>query len=140
MKPWRTLQRLILAILSIALLGAATVGWWLHRPLALASPAVELSIEAGTPPREVAAAWVRAGVLTEPAWLYHWFRFSGQDRQDQALQRAPGFHRIASRPARGPIRDRGLPGQPGRAMRRLGNQGVRESGSQGVRESGPRGP
>ena len=84
MKAWRTLLLLILAILATGLLGAATVGWWLNRPLALASKAVELSIEAGTPPREVAAAWVKAGVLTEPAWLYHWFRFSGQARKIRA--------------------------------------------------------
>ena len=81
MKAWRTL---LLLILAAGLLGAAAVWWWLDRPLALASPAVELSIEAGTPPREVAAAWVRAGVMTQPAWLYHWFRFSGQARKIRA--------------------------------------------------------
>ena len=99
MKPWRTLQRLILVILATGLLGAATVGWWLNRPLALASKAVELSIEAGTPPREVAAAWVKAGVLTEPAWLYHWFRFSGQARKirDRKSTRLNSSHVVTSR-------------------------------------------
>ena len=90
MKAWRTL---LLLILAAGLLAAALVWWWLGRPLALASPAVELSIEAGTPPREVAAAWVKAGVLTQPAWLYHWFRFSGQARKIRAgsYQLAPGI-------------------------------------------------
>ena len=90
MKAWRTL---LLLILAAGLLGAAAVWWWLDRPLALASPAVELSIEAGTPPREVAAAWVRAGVMTQPAWLYHWFRFSGQARKIRAgsYALAPGI-------------------------------------------------
>ena len=81
MKAWRTL---LLLILAAGLLGAAAVWWWLDRPLALTGPAVELSIEAGTPPREVAAAWVRAGVMTDPAWLYQWFRFSGQARKIRA--------------------------------------------------------
>ena len=81
MKAWRTL---LLLILATGLLGAAAVWWWLDRPLALTGPAVELSIEAGTPPREVAAAWVRAGVMTDPAWLYQWFRFSGQARKIRA--------------------------------------------------------
>ena len=81
MKAWRTL---LLLILAAGMLGGAVVWWWLDRPLALAGPAVELSIEAGTPPREVAAAWVRAGVMTAPAWLYQWFRFSGQARKIRA--------------------------------------------------------
>jgi len=62
--------RFLLMLLVLAAAGsAAAVWWWLERPLALATPTVELSIEPGTPPREVAAAWVRAGVLTEPAAL-----------------------------------------------------------------------
>ena len=81
MKPWRTL---LLTLLALGLASAASLWWWLDHPLALASPAAELSIEAGTPPREVAAAWVKAGVMTQPAWLYHWFRFSGQARKIRA--------------------------------------------------------
>ena len=81
MKSWRLL--LLLAVLSVAVL-AGTAAWWLARPLPLATPTVELSIEPGTPPREVAAAWVRAGVLTEPALLYHWFRWSGDARRIRA--------------------------------------------------------
>ena len=85
MKRWRTL--LLYLSLSWLLLGAcvaAAAWWWLARPLPLAGPAVELSIEPGTPPREVAAAWVRAGVLTDASLLYQWFRVSGQARRIRA--------------------------------------------------------
>ena len=71
----------------IALLGAALAGaaaWWLQRPLVLAAPSVELSIEPGSSPREVAQAWVDAGVQTSPLWLYEWFRWSGQARRIRA--------------------------------------------------------
>lgn len=80
----RLLRTLLLLTLLAAGTGAAAVAWWLQRPLPLASAAVELSIEPGTPPREVAAAWVRAGVQTSPALLYHWFRFSGDARRIRA--------------------------------------------------------
>ena len=80
----RALRTLLLTLLALILLGAAVVWWWLDRPLALAGPAVELSIEAGIAPREVAKAWVEAGVLTEPALLYHWFRASGKARKIRA--------------------------------------------------------
>jgi len=77
--------RLLLLLTVLAAAGlAATAWWWLDRALPLAAPTVELSIEPGTPPREVAAAWVRAGVQAEPALLYHWFRFSGQARRIRA--------------------------------------------------------
>jgi len=84
MKPWRLTLWLLLAVLLSALAAAGAVRWWLDHPLALASPAVELSIEPGTPPREVAAAWVRAGVQADPDWLYAWFRFSGDARRIRA--------------------------------------------------------
>ena len=47
-------------------LAAASVWWWLDRPLPLAAPAVELSIEPGTTPRDVASGWVAAGVQASP--------------------------------------------------------------------------
>jgi len=84
MKPWRLILWLLLAALLAALAAAGAVRWWLDHPLALAAPAVELSIEPGTPPREVAAAWVRAGVQTDADWLYAWFRFSGDARRIRA--------------------------------------------------------
>ncbi|WP_157266240.1 endolytic transglycosylase MltG [Azohydromonas aeria] len=82
------MKRILLALallLAVAGLGAAgTVWWWLQRPLPLALPSVELSIEPGTAPRRVAEEWVYAGVQTNPQFLYHWFRWSGQDRQIRA--------------------------------------------------------
>ena len=84
MKPWRVLVWLLLSLLLAGLTATAAVRWWLDRPLTLATPTVELSIEPGTAPREVAAAWVRAGVQVDPDWLYAWFRFSGDARRIRA--------------------------------------------------------
>ena len=63
---------------------AATAWWWLDKPLPLAGASAELSIEAGATPREVAQAWVDAGVQTSPRFLYEWFRLSGQARRIRA--------------------------------------------------------
>ena len=81
MKFWRTL---LLLILLLCVGTAAAAWWWLARPLPLAGASVELSIEPGTSPREVAAAWVRAGVRTDATLLYQWFRVSGQARRIRA--------------------------------------------------------
>lgn len=70
------------AVLAVALAAAAV--WWLQRPLPLAGSSAELSIEAGSTPREVAQAWVNAGVRTSPRLLYEWFRWSGQARRIRA--------------------------------------------------------
>ena len=43
-----------------------------------------MSIEPGRTPREIADAWVRAGVQTSPLLLYEWFRWSGRARQIRA--------------------------------------------------------
>ncbi len=74
---------LMLAVL-VALASAAATLFWLHRPLTLKAPAVELSIEAGSTPRDIARQWVDAGVDASPWALYQWFRFSGQARQIRA--------------------------------------------------------
>ena len=73
---------LVLMVMAAAAAGGAL--WWLQAPLPLASASVELSIEAGTAPREVAQAWVNAGVQTDPRLLYEWFRWSGQAKQIRA--------------------------------------------------------
>ena len=78
------LVRAVLAVVLIAGLGAAAAWQWLRSPLTLAAPSVELSIEPGTNPAEVARAWVAAGVQTDARWLYQWFRWSGQARQIRA--------------------------------------------------------
>ena len=72
----------VLVVLAAVAAGAAA--WWLQRPLDLAQPSVEVSIEPGTSPREVARMWVEAGVRTSPTWLYEWFRWSGQARRIRA--------------------------------------------------------
>ena len=77
---WTVGASLVAAAVSLA----AAAGWWLLHPLTLAQPTVELSIEPGTSPRDVAQAWVAAGVQTPPLWLYAWFRASGQARRIRA--------------------------------------------------------
>jgi UPF0755 protein len=72
----------VLVLLGLAL-GAAAL-WWLDQPLPLAGATAELSIEAGATPRDIAQAWVEAGVQTSPRMLYAWFRGSGQDRRIRA--------------------------------------------------------
>ncbi|HSW09150.1 endolytic transglycosylase MltG [Aquabacterium sp.] len=74
---------LILLVLCLAAL-AASAWWWLDRALPLATPTVELSIEAGSTPRDVAQAWVQAGVQAQPWLLFQWFRWSGQARRIRA--------------------------------------------------------
>ncbi len=82
------LRRIFLWLIGLALLAALALAgaarWWVDHPMALSTATVELSIEPGTPPREVAAAWVRAGVQTDPAWLFQWFRVSGDARRIRA--------------------------------------------------------
>lgn len=75
------------ALILLALMGlllAGLIGWWLHQPLRLSAPSIELSVEAGSTPRDIAREWVEAGVDASPWMLYQWFRFSGQSRQIKA--------------------------------------------------------
>jgi UPF0755 protein len=75
------------ASIELAATVVGTVIWlylWLHRPLDLASDTVETSIELGTSPRNIANAWVQAGVRTPPWLLYEWFRWSGESRRIRA--------------------------------------------------------
>lgn len=80
----RWLWRLVAAGVLLAASAVGAVAWWLGRPLSLAGDRVEVSIEPGTPPREVARLWVAAGVRTSPEWLYQWFRWSGDARRIRA--------------------------------------------------------
>jgi len=82
MKRW-----IIGASIALTTMVAGTAIWlylWLHRPLDLASDTVETSIELGTSPRNIANAWVQAGVRTPPWLLYEWFRWSGESRRIRA--------------------------------------------------------
>src|SRR5262249_42898811 len=74
---------LLLALLAIGA-AAAWLSRWPDQPLPLAAPSVELSIEPGATPRDVAQAWVRAGVQVDPRMLYEWFRWSGDARRIRA--------------------------------------------------------
>jgi UPF0755 protein len=80
----RALRGGLLVAVCAGLLGAALGYCWLNAPLRLTTPLVDLSIEPGTSPREVATEVARAGVDVQPALLYGWFRFSGQARQIRA--------------------------------------------------------
>lgn len=84
----RALKRGLIALLILAVLSAAALAgaaaWWLNQPLRLAGDSVELSIESGTTPRQIAQGWVDAGVRVSPTLLYEWFRWSGRAREIRA--------------------------------------------------------
>ncbi len=80
----RLLTRLLAgALLVLLALGAASV-WWLQQPLNPGPETLELAIEPGTTPREVARLAVAAGAHSDARLLYAWFRLSGQDRRIKA--------------------------------------------------------
>jgi UPF0755 protein len=78
------LRLLAITLVLAALAAAGALAWWLNRPLPLAADTVEVSIELGTSPRDIALAWVQAGVRTSPRLLYEWFRWSGEARKIRA--------------------------------------------------------
>ncbi|MED5622012.1 endolytic transglycosylase MltG [Ideonella sp. BN130291] len=80
----RLLRWMLVLLLLAALALGGSIAWWINHPLPLAGPTAEVSIEPGTPPRDIAQAWVQAGVQTSPLWLYEWFRWSGQARRIRA--------------------------------------------------------
>ena len=80
----KALRLLAIAVLLAAAGAVLAAYFWLHRPLPLAADTVEVSIEFGTSPRDIAQAWVRAGVRASPTLLYEWFRWSGDARRIRA--------------------------------------------------------
>ncbi|MEP7100521.1 MAG: endolytic transglycosylase MltG, partial [Burkholderiales bacterium] len=80
----RSLRALLIFVLLLVAGAGGAAYWWLNQPLALANDSVEVSIELGTPPREIAQQWVQAGVQASPTLLYEWFRWSGQARKIRA--------------------------------------------------------
>ncbi len=80
----RLLGPLLGLVLGAALIAAGAAWWWIERPLPLAGATAEVSIEPGTTPKDVAQAWVDAGVISSPKLLYAWFRWSGQARKIRA--------------------------------------------------------
>jgi UPF0755 protein len=98
-------RKLALVLLAIAL-GLGYLAYaWLDQPLQLATGSVDLSVEPGSSPREVALQVQQAGVDIQPALLYWWFRLSGQARQIKAgsyeLERGATPREILSKLVRG---------------------------------------
>ncbi len=70
---------------GLAVLGAGGWAlWWVHLPMRMGAPTLDLSIEPGSLPRGVAQSVKDAGVDVNPRLLYFWFRFSGQARDIKA--------------------------------------------------------
>jgi UPF0755 protein len=101
----RFLRNLFLLGLLAALAAGGAGWWWLHNPLRLLQSPLDLSIEPGTLPRNVAQSVRDAGVDVNPDLLYAWFRLSGQDRQIKAgsyeLERGITPLRLLEKLARG---------------------------------------
>ncbi len=77
-------KRLFLLLVLLAAAAGGAVAWWLQHPLVLAHDEVEVSIEPGTPVREIVRLWHDAGVEEEPTLLYQWFRWSGDAKRIRA--------------------------------------------------------
>lgn len=80
----RAFRQFVVFLVIVAAAGAGAVAWWVNHPLSLRTSTVEVSIEPGTPPRDVAQQWIQAGIDTQPLWLYEWFRWSGLSRRIRA--------------------------------------------------------
>ena len=80
----RVLRWLLGLLVLVALAFGGLAAWWVGTPLPLSAPTVEVSIEPGTQPRDIAQAWVQAGVQTQPLYLYELFRWSGLARRIRA--------------------------------------------------------
>ena len=78
------MRRLAFTVFLLAVLAAGWGLWWIHHPMRLATPTVDLSIDAGTLPRAVAQAVADSGVDVDPRLLYAWFRVSGRSRAIKA--------------------------------------------------------
>jgi UPF0755 protein len=77
--------RKLVAVVLVAALALGYAGYaWLTEPLQLASDSVDLSVEPGSSPREVALQVLQAGVAVNPTVMYWWFRLSGQARKIKA--------------------------------------------------------
>jgi UPF0755 protein len=98
--------RKLVAVVLVAALALGYAGYaWVSEPLQLASDAVDLSVEPGSSPREVALQVQQAGVAVNPSVLYWWFRLSGQARKIKAgsyeLERGSNPLSILSKLVRG---------------------------------------
>lgn len=84
----RFLLGLSAAVLALAAALLAGALWWLNAPMTIRPPAgsavLDLEIEPGTTPRQIAHIVAASGADIWPAALHAWFRLSGQDRQMRA--------------------------------------------------------
>jgi UPF0755 protein len=80
----RLLRGIVFFSLVASVVGGSLGYWWVHAPLTLNAPLVDLSIEPGASPRDVATAVAKAGVAVQPQLLFAWFRISGKARQIRA--------------------------------------------------------
>ncbi len=80
----RFLKITFLTALLAGLLGLTQLLWWVMAPLNLGSPVIELSIEPGTPVKQIAQEVVRSGVDLPAYGIYLIFRLSGQSKQIRA--------------------------------------------------------
>lgn len=84
----RVLKWLMLIVLVLALVAAASMAWWLNRPLPLRlqgqQTVLDLRVAPGASARSVSRAIVEAGVQTPDWLLLAWFRASGEAGKIQA--------------------------------------------------------
>ena len=80
----KLLRVTVFAAVIVIACAVGLTAWWLNQPLGLAADSVELSVEQGISPREIAQAWVQAGVQSSPWLLFEWFRWSGDARKIRA--------------------------------------------------------
>ena len=80
----RAVRRIFLVLL-VTMVGLGGLGYrWLNQAFELPATSVDLSIEAGSSARQVAAEVADAGVPISPTLLYWWFRLSGDARNIKA--------------------------------------------------------
>ena len=99
-------MRKLAVVVLVAALALGYLGYtWLNDPLQMASDSVDLSVEPGSSPREVALQVQQAGVSVNPTLLYWLFRLSGEARQIKAgsyeLERGTNPRNILSKLVRG---------------------------------------
>ena len=80
----RHVKRIFWTLACALVLAASAAAWWVLRPLPLAAPTVDVSIEPQTPVRSIAQGVVASGVHINPDVLYVFFRASGQSRKLRA--------------------------------------------------------
>ena len=84
MEGFKAVRRLFVSIVVLLALFISATLWWLNQGVVTSADTLDLEVEIGNSPREVAQAISDAGVEVNPTLLYWWFRLSGQARQIKA--------------------------------------------------------